>query len=170
MWAAVQACSARLVDGSVEGVVTALRSVQSKLFRAKRIKTALRAIEDLRTVGATADDAANGSSASEVIASLIDALREESEARRRDAKLVSRRCNGTAEEIEAAQRRIDLDLRRAATARFRAGCESLRLDDSRRIEIASGVSQDWELLIDAQAVLRREAVAVSAGRRVVSAI
>lgn len=164
MWTAVQACPARIVDGSVEGVVTKIRSVQAKLFRAKRIKTALRAIEDLRTVGATADDAAHGSSATETVAVLLEAMRSAEEQRQRDAKLVSSRLKCTDEELGAARHRIDSDLRRAATARARAGCESLKVGDRRLAEITTGLSADWDRVVDAVAVLRGEVVVVAAKR------
>ena len=164
MWVAVQACPARIVDGSVEGVVTMLRSVQGKLFRAKRIKTALRAIEDLRTVGATADDAAHGSSAAETVAVVLEALRESAEQRQRDASLISGYTAGTVEDRDAAQRSIDSDLRRAATARARAGCESLKLGDELLTEITTGKSSDWDRLVDAISVLRGEAVVAVAKR------
>ena len=141
-----------------------LRSVQRKLFRAKRIKTALRAIEDLRTVGATADDAEHGSSAAETIAVMLEALRESAEQRQREAKLTSGYTAGPAEEREAAQRSIDSDLRRAATARARAGCESLKLGDERLTEITTGKSSDWDRVVDAVAVVRGEATVVAAKR------
>lgn len=164
MWCAVQAAVDGLVanDNESGGIVAEIRSVQKKMIRARRMKTATRAVDDLRSVGVVGD--ATESRASEVVAEVIEELVAQADARAEAVRELRRLDDavacGEVTRADAGRRRDEIlrdqgrAFARVLRARWRAGIEG-PVSVIRRAEACEGVLPDRERLLAAARVLRQ---------------